>query len=126
MSASCGLTVVVGVAQRPGFIRVEVCVPPDAGAGEVGVGEETPFPVKRRAVAVETGGEEDHDVRLLPVVLDLRVRHLLKQEEEVRNAGAPAGMSPLCSVCLSDSLCCYSYIGSSVLFRLELSGLNLE
>lgn len=65
------LTVVVGVAERPRLVRVKVCVSTDAGAGEVGVGEETPLSVERRAVAMETRGEEDHDVGLLPLVLDL-------------------------------------------------------
>jgi len=74
---------VVGVAQRPRLVRVEVGVAPDAGAGEVGVRQETALPVERRAVAMETRGEEDHDVRLLPVILDLRVRDLLLRELEL-------------------------------------------
>lgn len=61
----------VGVAQCPGLVRVKVCVSSDAGAGEVGVGQETPLSVKRRAVTMETRGEEDHDVSLLTLVLDL-------------------------------------------------------
>lgn len=61
----------VGVSQRPRLIRVKVCVSPDAGAGEVCVGQETPLSIEGRAVAMETGGEEDHDVSLLPLVLDL-------------------------------------------------------
>lgn len=67
----------VGVAQRPGLVRVKVRVSSDASAGEVGVGQETPLTVKRGAVTVETRGEEDHDVGLLALVLDLRVWHLL-------------------------------------------------
>lgn len=65
------LTVVVGVAQRPGLVGVKVCVPSDSGAREVGVGQETPFSVKWRAVTMETRGEEDHDVSLLTLVFDL-------------------------------------------------------
>lgn len=61
----------VGVAQRPGLIRVKVCVSSDAGAGEVGVGQESSLSIKRRAVTMETRGKEDHDVRLLTLVLDL-------------------------------------------------------
>lgn len=72
----------VGVAQRPGLIGVKVCVSADASAGEVGVGQETPLSVERRAVAMETRGEEDHDVSLLALVLDLRVRHLLNGTRE--------------------------------------------
>lgn len=72
-----GPTVVVGVAQRPGLVRVEVRVSSDASAGEVGVGQESPLSVERGAVTMETRGKEDHDVCLLTLVLDLWVRHLL-------------------------------------------------
>lgn len=65
------LTIVVGVAQRPGLVRVKVCVSSDASAGEVGVGQETPLSVEGRAVTMETRGEEDHDVSFLTLVLDL-------------------------------------------------------
>lgn len=71
------LTVVVGVAKRPGLVGVKVRVSSDAGAGEVSVGQEAPLSVERGAVTVETRGEEDHDVSLFALVLDLRVRHLL-------------------------------------------------
>lgn len=67
----------VGVAQRPRLVRVKVCVSSDAGAREVRVGQETPLTIKRRAVTMETGGKEDHDVSLLPLAFDFRVRHLL-------------------------------------------------
>lgn len=75
--AKTRLTVVVGVAKRPGLIGVKVRVSSDAGAGEVSVGQEAPLSVERGAVTVETRGEEDHDVSLFALVLDLRVRHLL-------------------------------------------------
>lgn len=78
------LTVVVGVAERPGLVRVKVRVSSDAGAGEVGVSQETALAVERRAVTMETRGEEDHDVGLLPLVLDLRVRHLLSGKRQSR------------------------------------------
>lgn len=74
----------VGVAERPGLVRVKVRVSSDAGAGEVGVSQETALAVERRAVAMETRGEEDHDVGLLPLVLDLRVRHLLSGKRQSR------------------------------------------
>ena len=74
---SWSLTVVVGVAQGPGFVGVEVGVPPDAGTREVGVGQEPPLPVEGRAVPMETGGKEDHDVGLLDLILDVGVGHLL-------------------------------------------------
>lgn len=61
-------------------------VPSDSGAREIGVGQEASFTVKGRAVAMETRGEEDHDVGLLPLALDLRVRDLLKGE---RRDGLP-------------------------------------
>ena len=49
-------------------------VPPHAGPGEVGVGQEAPLSVERRTVAVETRGEEDHDVGLLATaIFDLLV-----------------------------------------------------
>ena len=67
----------VGVAQRPRLVRVKVCVSSDAGAREVRVGQETPLTIKRRAVTMETRGKEDHDVSLLPLAFDFRVRHLL-------------------------------------------------
>lgn len=76
--AKTRLTVVVGVAKRPGLIGVKVRVSSDAGAGEVSVGQEAPLSVERGAVTVETRGEEDHDVSLFALVLDLRVRHLLR------------------------------------------------
>lgn len=83
-TAAQRLTVVVGVAQRPGLVRVEVCVSADAGAGEVGVGQKPPLPIEWRAVTMETRGEKDHDVGLLALILDLRVRNLLKKTGEER------------------------------------------
>ena len=74
----------VGVAERPGLVRVKVRVSTDAGAGEVGVSQETSLTVERRAVTMETRGEEDHDVGLLPLILDLRVRHLLSGKRQSR------------------------------------------
>lgn len=68
----------VGVAERPRLVRIEVCVSTNAGAGEVGVCEEAALAVERRAVAVKTRGEKNHDISFLPLVLDLRVRHLLE------------------------------------------------
>lgn len=65
------LTMVVGVAQRPGLVQVKVCVTTDAGPREVGVSQEAALAIKRRTVAVETRCEEDHDVSLLPLVLHL-------------------------------------------------------
>lgn len=47
-------TIMVGVAQRPGFVRVEVRVAPNARPGKVGVRQEAALAVKGRAVAVET------------------------------------------------------------------------
>ena len=40
--------------------------------------QESPFSIKWGAVAMETRGKEDHDVRLLPVTFDLVVWHLFK------------------------------------------------
>lgn len=71
----------VAVSQRPRLIRVKVGVSSDAGAWEVGVGQEAPLPVERGAVAVETGGEEDDDVGVFPVVLHVRVWDLLSGSE---------------------------------------------
>lgn len=68
----------VGVAESPRLVRIEVCVSANAGAREVGVCEEAALAVKRRAVTVKTGGKKDHDISFLPLVLDLRVRHLLE------------------------------------------------
>ena len=76
------LTIVVGIAQRPGLIRVKVCVSSVASAREIGVGKETPLSIKRRAVTMETRGKEDDNVRLLTLVFDLQVRQLLSRITE--------------------------------------------
>lgn len=65
------LTIMVGIAQRPGLVRVEVCVSSDAGAREVGMGQEAPLSIERRAITMETRGKENHDVRFLPLIFDL-------------------------------------------------------
>lgn len=77
------LTVVVGVAQRPGFVRVKVCISSNASAREIGVCEETPLAVEGRAVTVETGGKKDHDVRFFALAFQLRVRDLLDGKRKV-------------------------------------------
>lgn len=59
----------VGVSQSPRLVRVEVGVSSNAGAREVGVGQESPLAVKWRAVTMETRGEEDDDVGVFPVAL---------------------------------------------------------
>lgn len=59
----------VGVSQRPRLVRVKVGVASDAGTREVGVGQEASLAIKRRAVTMETRGEEDDDVSVFPVVL---------------------------------------------------------
>lgn len=56
------LTIMVGVAQGPGFIRVEMRVSSDPRPGKVGVSQKASLSIKRRAVAVETGCEDDSDV----------------------------------------------------------------
>lgn len=56
-------------------------VAPDAGAWEVGVGEESPLAIKWTTVAVETLGEEDHDVgKLLHLVADVAVGDFAEAE----------------------------------------------
>jgi len=74
------LTVMVGVAQCPRFVRVKVCVAPYSRPWEVGVGQEAAFAVKRRAVAVETRSEDDGDVHVLLGALQLAVGHRLEAQ----------------------------------------------
>lgn len=74
------LTIVVGVPQGPGLIRVKVRVPSNARAWEVGVGEESPLPVEGRAVAVKARGEDDGDVHVTPARLQGAVRNGLEAQ----------------------------------------------
>ena len=80
IAAATTLTIVVGVPQRPRLVRVKVRVPADAGAREVGVGQEAALAVEGRAVAVETRGEDDGDVHVLLCALQLTVGHGLEAQ----------------------------------------------
>jgi len=58
-----------------------VGVPAHSRSGEVGVREEAPLPIKRRAVTMETRGEEDHNVGLFTAsVFDLLVGNLVESQ----------------------------------------------
>lgn len=70
----------VGVPQGPRLVRVKVCVPSDAGAREVGVGEEASLAVEGRAVAVKTWSEDDGDVHVTPARLQGAVWNGLEAE----------------------------------------------
>lgn len=74
------LTIVVGVPQGPGLIRVKVRVPSYARAWEVGVGQESPLPVEGRAVAVKARSEDDGDVHVTPARLQGAVRNGLEAQ----------------------------------------------
>ena len=80
IAAATTLTIVVGVPQRPRLVRVKVRVPADAGAREVGVGQEAALAVEGRAVAVETRGEDDGDVHVAPAALQGAVGHGLEAQ----------------------------------------------
>lgn len=73
-----GLTIMVGISQCPRLIRVKVSVSSNSGAREVGVGQESPFPIKWGAVTMEARSKEDHNVCFLPVTFDLMIWHLFK------------------------------------------------
>lgn len=75
-------TTLVG-ANGPGLGEVKVRVAPDAVPGEVGVSQESPLAVERRAVAMETLGEGQHDVGVLVhLVPYLAVRNLPEGERD--------------------------------------------
>lgn len=85
----------VGVAQGPGFIGIEVGVAPYARPGEVGVGQEASLSIKRRAVTVETRSKDDGDVHVPLATLQGAVGNRL--EVEWRHAlphveGSPDGL----------------------------------
>ena len=99
-SIPLSLTSLVDVASRPGFGVVEVRVAPYPVPGEVRVSQEAALAVERRAVAVETLGEGEHDVSVLvDLVPDVAVRDLSEAE---RDGGLPHLKSPadglVCSV----------------------------
>lgn len=74
----------VGVAQGPGFIRVEMRIAPDPRPREVRVSQEPSLAVERRAVAMETGREDDGDVYVALTALQCAVGDGL--EVQRRNA----------------------------------------
>lgn len=78
------LTIMVGVSQGPGFIRVKMRVTPYPRPREVCVSQEASLSIKRRAVAVETGCEDDGDVYITLTALQRAVGHGL--EVQWRNA----------------------------------------
>lgn len=69
----CSLTIMVGVAQGPGFIGVEMCITPYPRPREVCVSQEASFSVKRRAVTVETRCEDNGDVYITLTALQRAV-----------------------------------------------------
>lgn len=68
----------VRVPERPGLVRVEVRVAPDARAREVGMGQEASLSIKGRAVSVETRRENDGYVHVPLAALQLTVGDLLE------------------------------------------------
>lgn len=56
------LTIMVGVAQGPGFIRVKMRITPYPRPREVRMSQEASFSIKWRAVTVETRCEDNGDV----------------------------------------------------------------
>ena len=86
----------VGVAQSPRFIRVKVCVASYSRPWEVGVGQKATLAVKGRAVAMETGSEDDGDVHVFLGPLHLAVGNGL--EAQRRHVLPNVKSSPNCVV----------------------------
>lgn len=78
------LTIMVGVAQRPGFIGVKMRIAPYPRSREVRVSQEASFPIKRRAVPMETRCKDNGDVHVTLTALQRAVRYSL--EVQRRNA----------------------------------------
>lgn len=78
------LTIMVGVAQGPGLIRVEMCIAPYPRPREVSVSQEASFSIKWRAVPMETGCEDNGDVYVTLTALQRAVGDSL--EVQWRNA----------------------------------------
>lgn len=70
----------VGVAQCPWLIWVEMCVASYSRPWKVGMGQEAALAVKGRAIAMKTWGEDDGDVHVFFGPLQLAVGHSLKAQ----------------------------------------------
>lgn len=72
-------TLEVLVSYGPGFIGVKVSVSPHSRSRKIGMCKKAPFPIKRRAVTMETRGKKDHDVGLLAAsIFDFLVGDFVK------------------------------------------------
>lgn len=71
------LTIEVVIAGSPGLSQVEVGITTNVGPREVGMSQKATLAIEGGAVAVETLGEEDHDVGLgLAALTHVGVGHL--------------------------------------------------
>lgn len=73
-------TVMVGVSQRPRFIRVKVRVTSYSRPRKVSMGKKASLSVKRGAVAMETRSKDDGDVHVFLGPLQLAVGHGLEAQ----------------------------------------------
>lgn len=70
----------VWVAQRPGFVRIEMRVAPYARSWEISVRQEASLSVERWAVTVKARGKYDGNVHVTFAAFQSAVRHCLKTQ----------------------------------------------